>query len=324
MNQGNLFEEAPSTVDPAYRRRLEKAIRALPVDRKAKAYCRAVLADDNLDDLRRAFIQHGARFPLDEPELGEWATGKWTLHERLEALASFAPIFRNPTFEAGKWKGSMNPGDQMPWFDFNEKVSSFKQSLYDYGWVLGTNWSSWMKTADAQRLSTYPAALEIATPAQLAKVLTVSARRDRFMEGSFAADIDSGLIGRVIQRAVALLQQLDASSVRRRDLGHAGEPTSASPRADRREQRVRRSTMEHKGEVERDDGGRVPPKTTILSDSAYGTNFIGDVPPLPEDMVASTQQMIDAMPNGSAKSSAQTALDLRRPISEIDKLMLGS
>lgn len=209
MNQTELF---PSMVAPAYRKALAKAIKALPADRKGKASCRAALAADDLDGLRAAFSRFGVSFPLEEPELGEFATHPWTLQQRLSALAAFTSLFSDPSFESGVWRGSLVDRDQMPWFDLDDKVTEFLKTLYDYGWVQDFDWIQWMRTEEAQRLANDPAALEVATTVQLAKVLTVSARRDRFSEGSFAADFKSGLIARIVKRATALLNQMEAAS----------------------------------------------------------------------------------------------------------------
>jgi hypothetical protein len=58
--------------------------------------------------------------------------------------------------------------------------------------------------------------------------------------------------------------------------------------------------------------------TKIISDTGDAVNFTGDVPPLPEDMVVSTQQIVWRWPcDEGNRQRAQQALDARRPYHEI-------
>jgi hypothetical protein len=83
------------------------------------------------------------------------------------------------------------------------------KDAYNYGWVQSTSWTEWMQTKNALRLSRDPDRMAVATIDDLANVLTVSLRRDRFMEGSLAGDFKSGLIVRIVARAnkLFLLQE---------------------------------------------------------------------------------------------------------------------
>lgn len=212
MKQDNLFESC--NIAPAYRAQLTKAIRALPADSKVKANCRAALANDNLDRLRELFAPFRS-LPCEEPELGPFATRKWSVVERLRALASFAPIFSKDGFEAGSWRGGTADNRQirqMPWFDLDEQASKFLKVTHDYGWVIDNDWPAWAQSPEARRLAREPKALENATAVELARMITVSVRRDRFCEGSLAADFRSGLIARIVQRAALLLRQMEATS----------------------------------------------------------------------------------------------------------------
>ena len=87
------------------------------------------------------------------------------------------------------------------------------KDAYDYGWVQSTFWTEWMQTEDAQRLSQDPARMAVATIEDIAKVLTVSLRRDRFVEGSFAADFERGLIVRIAKRADELSSERSSSEI---------------------------------------------------------------------------------------------------------------
>lgn len=63
--------------------------------------------------------------------------------------------------------------------------------------------------------------------------------------------------------------------------------------------------------------------TKIIHDSGDSITFAGATPALPEDMVAVTQQQIDALKSPTKKAAAQIALDARRPIGEIVTIMVG-
>lgn len=139
-------------------------------------------------------------------EKGEWQKGDWTDQQRLEALAKYVPIFTAPGFKFYEDMPARVEGGliQMGWTSYGPEAEAFIQDAYDYGWVQGTSWSEWMQTEEAQSLSQDPERMAMATVEQLAKVLTVSLRRDRFMEGSLASDFESGLIIRAVKRAYKL------------------------------------------------------------------------------------------------------------------------
>ena len=93
---------------------------------------------------------------------------------------------------------------QLGWISYGPEAEAFIKDASDCGMVQGTNWSEWMQTEEAQKLSQDPDRVAVATIDELAMVLTVSIRRDRFMEGSLRADFNSGLITRVVKRAYEL------------------------------------------------------------------------------------------------------------------------
>jgi hypothetical protein len=139
-------------------------------------------------------------------ETGEWQKGDWTDQQRLEALAKYLPVFTTPGFKYSEVVPAKVESDviRMGWTSYGSETQYFMQDCYDYGWVQSTNWSEWMQTEEAQELSQDPARMATATVEDLAKVLTVSLRRDRFIEGSLAGDFERGLITRVVARACEL------------------------------------------------------------------------------------------------------------------------
>ena len=142
---------------------------------------------------------------------GEWQKGDWSDHERLEALAKHLAILTKPGFAFSEDIPAKQHGDviEMGWTSYGPEAQAFMKDAYDYGWVQSTNWTGWMQTEGAQRLSQDPARMAVATIEDLAKVLTVCLRRDRFMEGSLAADFESGLIIRIVKRAEELSSEID-------------------------------------------------------------------------------------------------------------------
>jgi hypothetical protein len=65
-----------------------------------------------------------------------------------------------------------------------------------------------MTTSDARELIDNPKRVAAATPAQLAKLLTVYIRGDRFNEGLLNSAYDSGMLTAIVLRAEALLRRI--------------------------------------------------------------------------------------------------------------------
>ena len=60
--------------------------------------------------------------------------------EKLEQLAAFGPIIRDPKTVFGKWhpmtgKGTSSEPYTMPWFEYSDVATRFSKMLYDAGWV---------------------------------------------------------------------------------------------------------------------------------------------------------------------------------------------
>ena len=132
------------------------------------------------------------------------------MRERLGALAAFLPLFEEPGFVFGTWHKSAQEKVGVfvfPYFEASEVAESFVKTAYDHGWVLeGWDWPAWMKTEEAVALRAVPAALEAASPEQLAKLLTVLIRQERFVEGALNGAFESGLLTAIVRRAAALVE----------------------------------------------------------------------------------------------------------------------
>jgi hypothetical protein len=82
------------------------------------------------------------------------------------------------------------------------------RAAYDLGWVKVFDWSEWEKTPEARELIDNHKRVAAATPAQLAKLLTVYIRADRFDEGSLNVAFESGVLTAIVLRAEALLRRI--------------------------------------------------------------------------------------------------------------------
>jgi hypothetical protein len=72
------------------------------------------------------------------------------------------------------------------------------------------DWPTWMQTDEAIHLRDDLDSLAQATPEQLAHLLTVMIRQDRFVEGSLGAHAESGLLVSVLRRAAVLEAELSS------------------------------------------------------------------------------------------------------------------
>jgi hypothetical protein len=151
-----------------------------------------------------------------------------SLADRLRGIVRFLEPFQSPDFEFGRWiEGpSAEPGYLIwPHVSFSAEAYAFEQAAYDFGWVEWEkfDWPQWKGTREAIQLRDDPHALAKATPEQLAKLLTVCIRQDRFTEGTLQAAFETGLLTRILQRAKAILAEIDPPGGASAYQGKAGE-----------------------------------------------------------------------------------------------------
>lgn len=129
----------------------------------------------------------------------------------LRLLARFATVFDRDDFSPGYWVEmleSQDNGYTMPYNTVSPAVSEFVQAAYDGGWILRDfRWSEWLETEEAIALYRDRDLLAKATPYQIAQLLTVSIRQDRFIEGGLLGDFQSGHILAIVRRAAKLLEE---------------------------------------------------------------------------------------------------------------------
>ena len=112
---------------------------------------------------------------------------------RLDGLASLRPAFEASDAGFGDWKGGgeVEPGIfTLPWFSPSELTSRLVDVAYRDDWVRPDfDWMAWEETPEAVRLRDDRGALEQATVLDLARLLTVVVRSERFGEGAIAEAI---------------------------------------------------------------------------------------------------------------------------------------
>lgn len=131
----------------------------------------------------------------------------------LRELIQFLPALESPDFKAGEMAGmdQVEPGVwSMPYANYGAVATAFADAAYKHDWVIiGFEWSEWMRTEEAIGLRDDGDKLAAASAEQLARLLTVVIRQDRFVEGALLEAFESGLLLRVARRAAALLEAME-------------------------------------------------------------------------------------------------------------------
>ncbi|GGM49732.1 hypothetical protein GCM10008956_27350 [Deinococcus arenae] len=131
--------------------------------------------------------------------------------EALRAVAAFLPVMADPAF---RFTDDQPPavvrpdgGIQMRGYGYDPQVGALLRTLDEFGWVYQDErfqWPQWAQSPEARALRDDPAVLARATPAQLARLLTVFARQERFSDGARLGFWESGLLLGILRRAAAL------------------------------------------------------------------------------------------------------------------------
>jgi hypothetical protein len=118
-----------------------------------------------------------------------------SLRERLHGLAAFLAAFESPGFEFSRWVESpeAESGTKVVAHpELGETAASFVQACYQLGWVGTFDWPRWMMSPEAIQLRDEPGAIENASPEQLARLLTVLIRQERYCDGALQSFFESG------------------------------------------------------------------------------------------------------------------------------------
>ncbi len=129
----------------------------------------------------------------------------------LRTLARFAHALEDPAFKAGAWNKSKEVErgvSTFPYVSYDEVTKSFVEAVYEDGWVMADfDWPQWISTEEARNLRAGGAAVQLARPEQLARILTALIRQDRFSEGTLFDAFEAGLILQIVKRGEALLNE---------------------------------------------------------------------------------------------------------------------
>lgn len=128
----------------------------------------------------------------------------------LHVLARFLPEFERSDFSPGVWTPMQKRDDgscTSPYVDLSPVAADFVKAAYDSGCVLtGFDWGLWKETEEARALHANFNLLAQATPQQLAQLLTVFIRQERFLEGALLQSFEDGHMVAIVRRAAQLLQ----------------------------------------------------------------------------------------------------------------------
>jgi Family of unknown function (DUF6508) len=124
------------------------------------------------------------------------------------SLAAFLPVMDAQDFDFGHWEtpGSDASGVlRMPYYSVGPGGMAFLRALGVGNWVTpAVDWRTWAETEEAARLMSDPASVGAASAAQLQRLLTMIVRGDRFNEGMLANAYESGLLRRIVRRAIEI------------------------------------------------------------------------------------------------------------------------
>lgn len=135
---------------------------------------------------------------------------------RLNALAAFAPRLRDDLTKFAQFiplQGTGAPGDEWTigtgYPTLGVAGAEFVQMAHDSGWILRDfDWSEWQSGFECASLFRNGDALEEADEDQLARMLTLIVRKDRFVEGFLIEAINDGLLTAIAERAEALVRKV--------------------------------------------------------------------------------------------------------------------
>jgi hypothetical protein len=126
----------------------------------------------------------------------------------LQTVAAFLPLMTVPGFQFTDGKPAIEQTAphhfEMRGYTYGPQVHRLLDALYALNWVYPFDWPEWAQTPEAQSLRNDPQVLAQATPDQLARLMTVFARQERFSDGTMLDFWDSGLLLGILQRADAL------------------------------------------------------------------------------------------------------------------------
>ncbi|WP_172122502.1 DUF6508 domain-containing protein [Devosia sp. 919] len=127
---------------------------------------------------------------------------------KLERLASFLPTFSANGFVFGSWtqlRSEEHGAMILPSYMLEPAALAFVETCYADGWInQNFDWVSWKETSEASALRDDPTTLASASASQIAQLLTVLVRQDRFSEGTLDWAFQTGLLSNILSRVSEL------------------------------------------------------------------------------------------------------------------------
>lgn len=126
----------------------------------------------------------------------------------LAALAAHLPILTTPGLVFGASTSARSTGEgviEIGYFSLGPEAVAFQRDAYAYGWVRNFDWIEWSQSTEGQRRLRDPAGLDETDEEDLARVLTVCMRNAHWGPSSLDAQFREGLLTRIAERAMVLL-----------------------------------------------------------------------------------------------------------------------
>lgn len=96
--------------------------------------------------------------------------------------------------------------------NFDRLHTDLHSMIYDQGWVVVFDWSSWAHGEEGQRIFRTDHGIERASLDQLTKAITALARADRFQQNLFSNSLANGTFLRIAKRLEQLLRESKGST----------------------------------------------------------------------------------------------------------------
>jgi hypothetical protein len=129
--------------------------------------------------------------------------------DRLKALAKYEAVFASPGFTFGHWVEPPPDADgtlHFPWYEYSSAALTFIREASASGWVVDFDWMTWAASPEGTRMLADRSLVARASATDLARLLTVVIRGDRFSEGELAGAYEAGLLGAIVRRAAELAE----------------------------------------------------------------------------------------------------------------------
>lgn len=123
--------------------------------------------------------------------------------QQIDTILAFLPIFEQEDYKFGQW---VEKRGQLPYFSESQDVIEFHQALYRENFIVEFDWMRWGE--ELERYKSKPDMLEEANLRTVRQILTAHSRADRFIEGHFVGELESGHIIAVLRRLQTIREDM--------------------------------------------------------------------------------------------------------------------